>query len=293
MNGICNAVPDIGQNRGSLMTNVAPSAVKAAPVAKRSGPAKFQGKSILLSTLPWLSLVGLWYAIHHSGLVKPSLVPPPHVVLAKFWTLVTTQSFLTDIWMSTQRVVLGVVLGVACAVPVGFLIGWYAPVRTFVNPLINFFRALPPIALIPLVIVYFGIGESAKVVILFYAAFFSGVIVMYEGISQINPIFIRVSRTLGATDGEIFRRIIIPLSLPHVVTALRVALGVAWATLVASELIAAQEGLGAVIQDATAFFQLDTIYVGIITIGTVALIMDTLMRQVSRRLLAWQERIDA
>jgi NitT/TauT family transport system permease protein len=195
-------------------------------------------------------------------------------------------------YMSTQRVVLGVALGILAAVPVGFLLGWYQPVRRFIDPLINFFRALPPIALIPLVIVYFGIGETAKVVILFYASFFAGVIVMYEGIAQISPIYLRVARTLGATDLEIFSKVVIPLAVPHVLTALRVALGVAWATLVASELIAAQQGLGAVIQDASAFFQLDTIYAGIITIGVIALIMDYLLRRASRRLLSWQERIN-
>jgi NitT/TauT family transport system permease protein len=184
-------------------------------------------------------------------------------------------------------------LGILCAVPVGFLLGWYRPIRNFIDPLINFFRALPPIALIPLVIVYFGIGELAKVVILFYAAFFAGVIVMYEGISQISPIYIRVARALGATDGEIFTRVVLPLAVPHVLTALRVALGVAWATLVASELIAAQRGLGAVIQDASSFFQLDTIYAGIITIGVVALVMDFLLRRLTRRVLSWQERITA
>lgn len=274
------------------MTNISPSATGAGSVTSvwKISTGRML-RTIAFSALPWLILIAIWYGIHYSGLVRPALVPAPHTVLAKFWTLLTKQSFIVDIWMSTQRVLLGVLLGVTCAVPVGFLIGWYAPVRAFVNPLINFFRALPPIALIPLVIVYFGIGESAKVIILFYAAFFAGVIVMYEGISQINPIFIRVSRTLGATDTEIFCRIIIPLSLPHVVTALRVALGVAWATLVASELIAAQRGLGAVIQDATSFFQLDTIYVGIITIGTIALIMDSCLRIVSRKFLAWQERI--
>ena len=86
--------------------------------------------------------------------------------------------------------------------------------------------------------------------ILFYASFFAGVIVMYEGIAQISPIYVRVARTLGATDGEIFRKVIMPLAVPHMLTALRVALGVAWATLVASELIAAQQGLGALIQNA-------------------------------------------
>jgi NitT/TauT family transport system permease protein len=164
-------------------------------------------------------------------------------------------------------------------------------VRTIIDPVINFFRALPPIALIPLVIVYFGIGEPAKIVILFYASFFAGVIVMYEGIAQISPIYVRVARTLGATDAEIFRKVIVPLTVPHMLTALRVALGVAWATLVASELIAAREGLGALIQNASSFFQLDIIYVGIICIGFIALAMDLALRALARRFLSWQERI--
>ena len=245
----------------------------------------------LLIVAPWLVVVLLWYAIAYSGLVNASLVPTPHHVAVKFWELLTRARLPLDILMSTQRVFIGVALGIALAVPVGFVLGWYPAVRTFIDPLLNFFRALPPIALIPLVIVYFGIGEPAKIVILFYASFFAGVIVMYEGIAQISPIYVRVSRTLGATDGEIFRKVIVPLTVPHLLTALRVALGVAWATLVASELIAAQQGLGALIQNASSFFQLDIIYVGIICIGLIALAMDLALRGVTRRLVAWQERI--
>ena len=245
----------------------------------------------LLVISPWIVVVALWYAIALSGFVNPALVPAPHQVAAKFWDLLTKARLPLDIAMSTERVVVGVALGIALAVPVGFVLGWYPVVRTFADPLLNFFRALPPIALIPLVIVYFGIGEPAKIVILFYAAFFAGVIVMYEGIAQISPIYVRVSRTLGATDAEIFRKVIVPLTVPHMLTAIRVALGVAWATLVASELIAAQQGLGALIQNASSFFQLDIIYVGIICIGLIALGMDIVLRAVSRRMVAWQERI--
>ena len=245
----------------------------------------------LLILVPWGLLVLLWYAIAFSGFVNPSLIPMPHAVAEKFWSLAVDGNLLRDVRVSTQRVLMGVVLGTMAAVPVGFALGWYPDVRRFIDPLINFFRALPPIALIPLVIVYFGIGEAAKVVILFYASFFAGVIVMYEGIAQLSPIYVRVSRTLGATDAEIFRKVILPLSVPHMLTALRVALGVAWATLVASELIAAQEGLGAMIQNASSFFQLDIIYVGIICIGLIALTMDLGLRFVARRLVAWQDRI--
>jgi NitT/TauT family transport system permease protein len=240
---------------------------------------------------PWALVILLWYAIAFSGLVKPGLVPTPGQVAVRFWALLTKARLPTDMWRSTQRVFLGVTMGIVLAVPVGFVLGWYRQVRGFVDPLINFFRALPPIALIPLVIVYFGIGEFAKIVILFYASFFAGVIVMYEGIAQINPIYVRVAKTLGATDSEIFRRVIVPLTVPHMLTALRVSLGVAWATLVAAELLAAQQGLGALIQNASSFFQLDTIYVGIICIGLIALVMDLLLRMVARRLVAWQERI--
>ena len=247
-------------------------------------------RTLALVLAPWVAIVALWYAVAASGLVNPALLPTPGQVLGKFRELLRDRLPM-DVWMSTQRVFLGVALGTVLAVPVGFLLGWYKGVRTFVDPVINFFRALPPIALIPLVIVYFGIGEVAKVAILFYASFFAGVIVMYEGIAQISPIYVRVARTLGATDGEIFRKVIVPLAVPHMLTAVRVALGVAWATLVASELIAAQQGLGALIQNASNFFQLDIIYLGIICIGFIALAMDTALRLLARRLVSWQERI--
>jgi NitT/TauT family transport system permease protein len=248
-------------------------------------------RRVLLILAPWAIIVLAWYAVRASGLVNPGLIPAPHAVAAKGWELMTRETLLRDIWASSRRVFLGVSLGIACAVPVGFVLGWYKGARAFIDPVVNFFRALPPIALIPLVIVYFGVDELAKTVILFYASFFAGVIVMYEGVSQIGPLYVRVARTLGATDGEIFAKVIIPLTVPHILTALRVALGVAWATLVASELIAAQQGLGALIQNASAYFLLDVIYVGIICIGLIALLMDLALRRVSERLVAWQERI--
>jgi NitT/TauT family transport system permease protein len=266
-------------------------AVATAAGHRSLGWLKARTKIVALSVLPWLGLVVLWYAIKYSNVFKASLIPTPLDVLSTAWSLLVHRGLWFDMIMSSARVLAGLTCGIALAIPVGFLLGWYRSVGRFLDPLINFFRALPPIALIPLVIVYFGIGETAKIVVLFYAAFFSGVIVMYEGIAQVSPIYIRVARTLGASDGEIFRRVIVPLSLPHVLTALRVALGVTWATLVAAELLAAQRGLGAVIENASNYFQLAVIYAGIICIGAIALLMDTALRKLSARLLSWQERI--
>jgi NitT/TauT family transport system permease protein len=249
--------------------------------------------SAALTAVPFAILVLVWALLRQTGLINPGLLPSPLAVLARFWYGLLDGDLGINILMSLERVLAGLLIGTAAAVPVGFLIGWYRPVRRLIDPLINFFRALPPIALIPLVIVYLGIGEIAKIAILFYASFFAAVIVMYEGMAAISPIYIRVARTLGASDLEIFWRVMVPLTVPHMLVALRVALGVCWATLVAAELVAAQQGLGAMIQNASSFFDLNTIYLGIICIGALALLMDTILRKLSARLVSWQEKVAA
>jgi NitT/TauT family transport system permease protein len=251
---------------------------------------KRYGIKLLTLAFPWLLVITVWYLIPVTGLVNEALVPLPHHVAKKLFSLMAAGMWI-DMLVSCRRVLSGLALGITAAVPAAFLLGWYKPARSLVDPLINFFRSLPPIALIPLVIVYFGIDELAKTVMLFYAAFFASVIVMYEGIVQTNPVFIRVARTLGASDLEIFWRVIVPLSVPHILTALRVALGVSWATLVAAELVAAQRGLGAVIQNASNYFQIDTVYAGIISIGAVAVLMDWVLRMVTTRAVRWQDRM--
>lgn len=236
-------------------------------------------------------IIAIWWAAWAAGFVDPGLLPSPKEVFVQFVRMMTEKQLWYDILLSSRRVLIGVVCGLLIAIPVAFLLGWYTAVRRFVDPVINFFRALPPIALIPLVIVYFGIGEPARVSVLIYAAFFAGVIVIYEGIKLMPPIFVRVSKALGANDFEIFRRVVIPATLPHVLTAFRVAVGVCWTTLVAAELVAAERGLGSVIVNGQNYFQVPTIFVGIIMIGAVALIMDKVIRVLTARLLSWQESI--
>jgi NitT/TauT family transport system permease protein len=246
---------------------------------------------VALTTGPWIALLLIWSTIRSTGLVSPTLLPAPSQVLSQAWTLATTGELWTHLFASSARVVGGVLVGTSLALPAGFLLGRVPALRMACEPLLNFFRALPPIALIPLVIVYFGIGESAKLIVLSLAAFFAAVIVLYEGIAQIQPLYVQVARTLGASERELLTRVVLPLTLPHLLTALRLALGVTWATLVAAELVAAQQGLGAMIQIAASFFQLDLIFVGIICIGITALLMDKGLRLLSRRLLHWQERL--
>jgi NitT/TauT family transport system permease protein len=204
---------------------------------------------------------------------------------------VTTKGLLIDIAYSAGRVVTGVAIGVSLAVPVGILLAWYATLRHMFEPIVNFLRSIPPIALSPLVIVYLGIGETARVSILVWAAFFTAVVIIFESVSAIEEIYVRAARVLGASEIEIFRRILMPLLVPQLFVAIRISVGLSWATLVAAELLAAQRGLGAVIQNAGNFFNIPMIYVGIFCIGLFALIMDMCVKFAMARTVRWQERV--
>lgn len=232
-----------------------------------------------------------WYAVALAEVLPAGQLPRPDQVLTVLVERFTERDLLLDVRLSVLRVLIGVVVGCLIAVPVGFALAWYRVLRQMFDPLISFFRALPPIALIPLVIVYLGIGEDARLSILIYAAFFSSVVVIYEGIAATDEIYVRAARAMGASEWELFTRIVVPLAIPQVLVGVRVALGVCWATLVAAELIAAQRGLGATIQDAANFFQIEMVYGGVVLIGLSALFMDRLLALVMKRAVRWQERV--
>lgn len=235
--------------------------------------------------------VAAWYLLAVSGVLPARQLPRPDQVVTVLVDGFRDRDLLVDVRLSVLRVLIGVAVGCAIALPVGFLLAWYRPLRLMFDPLISFFRALPPIALIPLVIVYLGIGEQARLSILIYAAFFSSVVVIYEGIAATDEIYVRAARSMGATQLEMFTRVVVPLAVPQVLVAVRVALGVCWATLVAAELIAAQRGLGAAIQDAANFFKIDMVYGGVVLIGLCALVMDRIIAMVMARAVRWQERV--
>lgn len=272
------------------MTRTRPSAVSPS-LRRASFLAGFwsRAQSYLMALFGVAIAVGAWYVVAVFE-IGSTLTPRPDEVVSKLFTQATSSGLLFDVRVSVTRVLLGVLIGCGAALPVGFMLAWYRQVRAMFEPLVNFFRALPPIALIPLVIAYFGIGESARISILIYASFFAGVVVLYEGIASIDPVFIRAARVLGATSIEVFIKTVAPASVPHFFTALRVSLGVSWATVVAAELIAADRGLGAVIQDAGAFFNMPVVYVGIVMIGLSALVMDFILRIIQRRATRWQEK---
>lgn len=243
-----------------------------------------------LGTLGFVIIILVWGAVSAVGGSRPGLIPTPLSVAQVMVDGLVSGSLLNDLVVSTRRVVIGLAIGMVAAIPVGFVLGWFPKARVTFNPLVNFFRALPPIALVPLVVIYFGIGEVGREAILVYGAFFATVIIVYEGVAGIEEKYVRAGETLGANRIETFTKIVFPLSLPHIFTAARVSLGIAWSSLVAAELVAAQDGLGAAIQNASNFLEVPKMYAGIILIGIAALAMDLIIRIVGARILRWQDR---
>ncbi|AHK46543.1 putative ABC transporter, permease protein; putative aliphatic sulfonates transporter [Ensifer adhaerens OV14] len=219
------------------------------------------------------------------------VLPGPLEVFQRGIELIMSGQLLVDIVSSLRRVLTGFCLGVAFAIPVGFLMGWYRVARALIEPYIQFFRMIPPLAVIPLAIVTMGIDEAPKVFVIFLASFLSCVIATYQGVISVDRTLINAARVLGAKDRVIFARVIIPASTPFILVGVRIGLGSAWATVVAAELIAAQSGLGFRMQQAQLYYDLPTIFVSLISIGILGLFMDRLVQAAERRLTQWQERV--
>lgn len=256
---------------------------KATAKAKDAAPRR---RMLALNLISVAAGILLWWALSAAGLRLPS----PVEVAVRGWELLVDGTLLSDTVASLTRVLIGFALGTLVAIPVGFLMGWYAWARGLVEPWIQFFRTIPPLAIIPLAIVLLGIGEEPKILVIFLAAFFACVISTFQGVVNIDRTLINAARVLGTKDAGIFLRVVVPASVPFILVGMRVGLGAAWATLVAAELIAAQAGLGYRMQQAQLYYDLPTIFVGLIVIGILGLLMDRVLLYAETKLTGWQER---
>ncbi|AEM84830.1 ABC transporter permease [Streptomyces violaceusniger] len=231
--------------------------------------------------------VAIWALTAAAGLAD---IPGPLSVSSRARELLADGTLTQDALASLQRVLLGFALGTLVAVPVGFLMGWYPVARGLLEPYVQFFRTIPPLALIPLVIVLMGIGETPKIFVIFLAAFMSCVVAAFQGVTGVDRTLIDAARVLGASDRTVFLKVVIPASTPFILVGMRIGLGAAWATVVAAEMIGAQKGLGFEMVHAQTYYDVPTIFVGLISIGVIGLVMDRLLLVAERRLTAWQER---
>ncbi|SFC58468.1 NitT/TauT family transport system permease protein [Nocardioides terrae] len=276
-----------GASAGSTVAPATTTSPRGAN-ARRGGRSdrRSRNRTRVLNLVAIAGGVGIWWALAAAGFEFPT----PPAVVRKAGELWSDGILQDDILASLTRVLIGFLLGSAVAIPVGFLMGWYAVARGLLEPWIQFFRTIPPLALLPLVLVMLGIGEVPKIFVIFLAAFLACVISTYQGVVTVDRTLINAARVLGAKDGTIFLRVVVPASTPFILVGMRTGLGSAWATLVAAELLAAQAGLGYRMQQAQLYYDLPTIFVGIATIGILGLVMDRMLLMAETRLTRWQER---
>jgi len=256
---------------------------------------------LLISVGVVLFVLALWWAIRHFELLRlvgittnPDLFVPS---ISKTWNQFVELAFgkgyrEANLWQhlgwSMMRMGVGVGLAVALGIVVGLAMGVSTKVKAFFDPILEFYRPLPPLGYYTLLIVWFGIEETPKILLLFLAAFAPVAIGTEAGIRSVRRSWIDQALTLGAGRLYIFVHVMIPASLPQIFASVRLAMGFAYTTLVAAELVAATKGIGWMVLDASKFLRIDVIYVGIITMGITALLLDRIIRTIEDWVTPWR-----
>ena len=175
---------------------------------------------------------------------QPLIAPGVGIIGASFLEALLDGTLFENAWASLYRVFVGFFIATVLAIPIGFMLGWYPAVRRYCEPYVQFMRVIPPIALIPLLIIYLGIGESARIFVIALAAFLAIVVAVYQGVWEVDPVLVRAARVLGAKEHNIFAEVVVPATFPYILVGMRQGLANAWGSLVAAELIASSKGPG-------------------------------------------------
>jgi taurine transport system permease protein len=236
-------------------------------------------------------LILAWVIATDGGFVDDLFMPSPSSLWAGFVDLVVDGYKSRTIWehagLSLERVLAGFVTGAIAGTAVGLAMGYNRVIEACLAPFVEFLRPLPQLAYLVLLIVWFGIGETAQIILLFLTAFPVSAIAAMDGVKSVSPQRIQVARSLGASDWQIFRFVVFPSALPEIFTGARLAIGVVYATLIAAEIIAGSTGLGWVILDAGRFLRSDYVFVGILAIGLMGLVLDSILVAIERRVVHW------
>ncbi|WP_256853262.1 taurine ABC transporter permease TauC [Pantoea sp. Fr+CA_20] len=245
-----------------------------------------------LSALSLLLLLFIWWSVTALGLIAPLFLPSPQQVVRKLLLVAGSQGFMdATLWQhlaaSLTRMLIALTAAAAIGIPVGIAMGISPVVRALVDPLIELYRPVPPLAYLPLMVIWFGIGETSKILLIFLAMFAPVVLSTVAGVRNAQQVRLRAAASLGANRWQQLRWVILPGALPEILTGLRIGLGVGWSTLVAAELIAATRGLGFMVQSAGEFLATDVVLAGIAVIAVVAFSLELSLRALQRRLTPW------
>ena len=238
-----------------------------------------------------LILLLLWGLLSRTGYWSPYLLPSPSTVYETAIYLLTTDLLWKHILVSLARVVGGFLLACTLAIPLAIFLGMRPRLWPWFSPILNFFRHIPPLALIPILILWLGIGEATKLSIIILASFFPIFLNSENGIRNADFRLIEVGKSLDYSAPEIFRRIILPSSLPAIALGMRLGMGYSWRALIGAEMIAASSGLGYLILDAEQMSRSDIVIVGIFAIGILGTCMDWLFQKIYYDWLPWSQEV--
>jgi len=251
-----------------------------------------KGRSLSISVITAGLILTIWWLVAAMKLVSPIFLPSP----ADVWRQVVEvgssgfggASLWEHAWISIYRVFTAFLTSCLTAIPVGLAMGMSRIFRGIFDPPIEFYRPIPPLAYLPLIIIWFGIGETSKILLIYLACFAPMALSTRAGVRSVSIEQIHAAYTLGASPSQVIRYVVLPAALPEILTGMRIGIGFGWTTLVAAEMVAAAAGLGYMILNASEFLVTDVVVMGIIVIGLIALLSDLLMRIIERRLVPWK-----
>ncbi|ENJ2247785.1 taurine ABC transporter permease TauC [Escherichia coli] len=253
-------------------------------------------RQVTLSIGTLAVLLTVWWTVAALQLISPLFLPPLQQVLAKLLTIAGPQGFMdATLWQhlaaSLTRIVLALLAAVVIGIPVGIAMGLSPTVRGILDPVIELYRPVPPLAYLPLMVIWFGIGETSKILLIYLAIFAPVAMSALAGVKSAQQVRIRAAQSLGASRAQVLWFVILPGALPEILTGLRIGLGVGWSTLVAAELIAATRGLGFMVQSAGELLATDVVLAGIAVIAIIAFLLELGLRALQRRLTPWHGEV--
>ena len=228
------------------------------------------------------SMLALWHLVS-TTFFAPAFFPPPKLVLTTGIAMIRSGELAMHVGISMQRILLGFAIGSLIAAPLGLLMGSNRIVRTLFEPYVNFFRFVPAIAWLTPVVIWFGIGETSKILIIIYTTVFIVMINTIVGVSNIAPNKLRAAASLGASTGQTCVNVTLPATLPFILTGMRLAMGNSFATVVSAEMLAADSGLGYLIFNSRLWMATDQIFIGIVSLGILGILTDWIFRRLILR----------
>ena len=274
--------------------NPAAAMPTSSPPSTRKARAAAPLPTLAISLLSLLALFAIWTVVSTSGWIPAGYLPTPMELFREASTLVKDgykdASLYEHVKISLFRTLAGFVLGILLGVPLGLWTGYSRVGGALASPIMAFIRPIPPIAFIPMVVLYFGLGEVGKVVLIFWTSFNYVHVNAHAGAANVPIAYLRAARSLGMSRLQMFTNVVFPAAIPQIFTGLKVALALSWAVVVAAELTGAQSGLGYMIADAALTFRIPTVFIGIALIGAIGLGLNLVLNVIETRVVHWRGR---